>query len=73
MRSTWHRSGAAGRTSTAWLCYGPGAGEVRDLLAKLKDRARQTQFPVARSADIEVMRLCWSIGHDILDRQSAAG
>lgn len=44
-----------------------------DLLAQLKDRVRQTQFRVARSANTEVMRLYWSIGRDILDRQTTAG
>ena len=48
----------------------PGYG---DLLAALKDRVRQTQFRAARAANTEVMRLYWSIGRDILERQTAAG
>jgi predicted nuclease of restriction endonuclease-like (RecB) superfamily len=48
----------------------PGYG---DLLAALKDRVRQTRFRAARAANAEVMRLYWSIGRDILERQTAAG
>lgn len=44
-----------------------------DLLARLKDRVRQTQFRAARAANIEVMRLYWSIGREILDRQTVDG
>jgi predicted nuclease of restriction endonuclease-like (RecB) superfamily len=44
-----------------------------DLLARLKDRVRQTQFRAARAANTEVLRLYWSIGRDILDRQETAG
>ena len=44
-----------------------------DLLARLKDRVRQTQFRAARAANTEVMRLYWSIGREILDRQSVDG
>lgn len=44
-----------------------------DLLAELKLRVRQTQFRAARAANTEVMRLYWSIGHDILDRQEVRG
>jgi len=43
------------------------------LLAALKDRVRATQFRAARAANTEVLRLYWSIGHDILDRQQTAG
>ena len=44
-----------------------------DLLARLKDRVRQTQFRAARAANTEVMRLYWSIGREILDRQTVDG
>lgn len=53
------------------------SGEVVDgygeLLADLKARVRATQFRAARAANTEVLRLYWSIGHDILDRQQHAG
>ena len=44
-----------------------------DLLAELKGRVRATQFRAARAANTEVLRLYWSIGRDILDRQEVAG
>ncbi len=57
----------------------PGAeqGDVVDgygeLLADLKARVRATQFRAVRAANTEVLRLYWSIGRDILDRQRNAG
>ncbi|ACZ23365.1 uncharacterized conserved protein [Sanguibacter keddieii DSM 10542] len=47
-----------------------GYGEV---LARLKDQVRQTQFRAARAANTEVVRLYWSIGREILDRQTVDG
>jgi predicted nuclease of restriction endonuclease-like (RecB) superfamily len=44
-----------------------------DLLATLKDRVRQTQFRAARAASSEVLRLYWSIGRDILERERLGG
>lgn len=44
-----------------------------ELLAALKARVRATQVRAARAANTEVLRLYWSIGHDILDRQRTAG
>lgn len=44
-----------------------------ELLADLKARVRSTQFRAARAANTEVLRLYWSIGRDILDRQEIAG
>ncbi|ACZ32443.1 protein of unknown function DUF1016 (plasmid) [Xylanimonas cellulosilytica DSM 15894] len=43
------------------------------LLAELKARVRATQFRAARAANAEVLRLYWSIGRDILDRQAQSG
>ena len=43
------------------------------LLTDLKARVRATQVWAARAANTEVMRLYWSIGRDILNRQSTAG
>lgn len=43
------------------------------LLAELKARVRATQFRAARAANTEVLRLYWSIGHDVLERQQVAG
>lgn len=44
-----------------------------ELLASLKARVRATQVRAARAANTEVLRLYWSIGQDILDRQRTAG
>jgi len=44
-----------------------------DLLADLKARVRATQFRAARAANTEVLRLYWSIGRDILERQQSTG
>lgn len=44
-----------------------------ELLAELKKRVRATQVRAARSASTEVLRLYWSIGHDILERQRSDG
>ncbi|MCL2092079.1 MAG: PDDEXK nuclease domain-containing protein [Micrococcales bacterium] len=48
----------------------PGYAE---WLADLKARVRTTQFRAARAANTEVLRLYWSIGHDILVRQRDQG
>ncbi len=47
--------------------------DYADLLARLKARVRETQVRAVRAANVEVARLYWSIGHDILERQRAAG
>ncbi len=44
-----------------------------ELLEALKARVRSTQVRAARAANTEVLRLYWSIGRDILDRQDIAG
>lgn len=44
-----------------------------ELLAELKARVRATQFRAARAANTEVLRLYWSIGREILDRQHSVG
>lgn len=44
-----------------------------ELLADLKARVRATQFRAARATNTEVLRLCWSVGREILDRQREAG
>ncbi len=44
-----------------------------ELLEQLKARVRSTQVRAARAANTEVLRLYWSIGRDILDRQDQAG
>jgi predicted nuclease of restriction endonuclease-like (RecB) superfamily len=44
-----------------------------DLLDRLKARVRSTQVRAVRAASTEVLRLYWSIGHDILERQRSAG
>ncbi len=43
------------------------------LLEALKERVRSTQVRAARAANTELLRLYWSIGRDILDRQEGAG
>jgi len=42
-------------------------------LEDVKGRVRTTQFRAARAANTEVIRLYWSIGHDILERQEKLG
>ncbi len=44
-----------------------------EWLVDVKKRVRATQFRAARAANTEVMRLYWSIGHDILERQRDLG
>jgi len=44
-----------------------------ELLEALKARVRGAQVQAARAANTEVLRLYWSIGRDILDRQDQAG
>lgn len=51
----------------------PTPAGYAELLADLKARVRATQFRAARAANAEVLRLYWSIGKDILDRQETAG
>lgn len=43
------------------------------LLQMLKERVRLTQVRAAQAANTELLRLYWSIGRDILDRQDQAG
>jgi len=43
-----------------------------DWLADVKRRVRMTQFQAVRAANTEVLRLYWSIGHDILVRREQA-
>ena len=44
-----------------------------EFIADLKQRVRTTQFRAVRAANTEVLRLYWSVGRDILDRQKNAG
>lgn len=44
-----------------------------ELLAELKARVRATQFRAVRAANVEVARLYWSIGRDVLERQERVG
>jgi len=44
-----------------------------ERLKDVKARVRETQFRAARAANGEVIRLYWSIGRDILDRQERDG
>jgi len=41
-----------------------------EWLVEVKQRVRATQFRAARAANVEVLRLYWSIGHDIAERQA---
>lgn len=54
---------------------GSGAEPVgyKEFIADLKHRVRTTQFRAMRAANTEVMRLYWSVGRDILDRQKNEG
>lgn len=56
----------------------PGGAEMEpagytQLLEQLKERVRSAQVRAARAANTELLRLYWSIGRDILDRQDQAG
>ncbi|MGI5190050.1 PDDEXK nuclease domain-containing protein [Promicromonospora sp. CA-289599] len=44
-----------------------------EFMADLKRRVRTTQFRAMRAANTEVLRLYWSVGRDILDRQKYEG
>jgi len=44
-----------------------------EWLVDVKARVRATQFRAAQAANVEVIRLYWSIGRDILDRQETLG
>ena len=44
-----------------------------DWLVNLKARVRETQFRALRAANVEMTHLYWSIGKDILERQTALG
>lgn len=45
----------------------------KEFIADLKQRVRTTQFRAVRAANTEVLRLYWSVGRDILDRQKDEG
>lgn len=47
--------------------------EYRAFLESLKERVRTARLSAARAANRELVRLYWSIGRDILARQSDAG
>ncbi|WP_454853213.1 PDDEXK nuclease domain-containing protein [Promicromonospora soli] len=44
-----------------------------EFMTDLKQRVRTTQFRAVRAANAEVLRLYWSVGRDILDRQKDEG
>jgi len=44
-----------------------------ELLADIKQRVRLAQVRAARAANTELLRLYWSVGHDILTRQDQEG
>ncbi|NNH53652.1 DUF1016 domain-containing protein [Promicromonospora citrea] len=44
-----------------------------EFIAELKQRVRTTQVRAVRAANTEVLRLYWTVGHAILDRQREAG
>ena len=52
---------------------GPVPADYADWLADVKARVRATQVRAARAANTEVLRLYWSVGHDILQRQRRDG
>ena len=45
----------------------------REFISDLKRRVRTTQFRAVRAANTEVLRLYWSVGRSILDRQRDQG
>ena len=44
-----------------------------ELLTDLKARVRATQLRAARAANTEVLRLYWSIGHELVERRARDG
>ncbi|MEU4361021.1 PDDEXK nuclease domain-containing protein [Promicromonospora sp. NPDC023987] len=44
-----------------------------EFIADLKERVRSAQFRMSRSVNTDLLRLYWSVGRDILDRQKSAG
>jgi predicted nuclease of restriction endonuclease-like (RecB) superfamily len=51
----------------------PAPDGYGEFIADLKRRVRTTQFRAVRAANTEVLRLYWSVGRDILDRQKRQG
>ncbi|WP_232215959.1 PDDEXK nuclease domain-containing protein [Promicromonospora sukumoe] len=51
----------------------PTPNGYREFIADLKRRVRTTQYRAMRAANTEVLRLYWSVGRDILDRQRNEG
>ena len=49
------------------------ADEYAAWLRELKDRIRQTQVRAAASVNVQLVRLNWSIGREILERQEQRG
>lgn len=45
----------------------------QEFIADLKQRVRTTQFRAVHAANTQVLRLYWSVGRDILDRQKNEG
>ena len=50
-----------------------GGDSYASLLAELKERIRTARLKAAVAVNEELILLYWSIGRDILDRQTAAG
>jgi predicted nuclease of restriction endonuclease-like (RecB) superfamily len=44
-----------------------------ELITALKERVRSARFRTSRAVNTELLRLYWSVGRDILDRQECAG
>ncbi|GAA2241787.1 hypothetical protein GCM10010413_50350 [Promicromonospora sukumoe] len=51
----------------------PAPNGYGEFIADLKRRVRTTQYRAVRAANTEVLRLYWSVGRDILDRQRNEG
>ena len=49
------------------------SSEYRGLIDRLQRRVRESQSQAARALNTELVMLYWSIGHDILEQQLAAG
>jgi hypothetical protein len=50
-----------------------GGDGYASLLAELKERIRTARLKASVAVNEELILLYWSIGRDILDRQTAAG
>jgi hypothetical protein len=62
-----------GRRGSAEVEAVVGTASYRELIERLQGRIRESQARAARALNTELVMLYWSIGHDVLAQQQAAG